>query len=274
MKMQRLWFALIMLLTCGAYAAKDTCFDCHRDMEGMSLTFTNDIHYSKAISCAKCHGGDQNEEDQNISMSASKGFKIRLKPKEIPEFCGSCHSNTNFMSKYDAQLRTDQLEKYKTSVHGKALAVGNRKAAECGDCHIVHTTRAPSDPLSAVNPKNIAQTCGKCHASTTQAFVNSRHGRQFTSTRRPSCLVCHSAHGTQPATNAMLTGATSVCTPCHRAGSRQANLANEMAQVLADLEKTASKEALSRAKAATHSLNVQNIRRAAQETPPASARPN
>lgn len=78
--------ALIILLGCGACAGKDACFDCHRVMEGMSLRFTNDIHFASAISCANCHGGDQNETNQNIAMSSSRGFKVRVRPRAFRNF--------------------------------------------------------------------------------------------------------------------------------------------------------------------------------------------
>ena len=41
----------------------------------------------------------------------------------------------------DNQKVVNQLELYKSSVHGKALAAG-KKSAECVDCHSVHNTRA------------------------------------------------------------------------------------------------------------------------------------
>ena len=118
MKTQRLLAVLIILLGCGVCVGKDTCFDCHRVMEGTSVKFVNDIHFTNAISCANCHGGDPNETDQNISMNASRGFKVRVTRQGVPEFCGRCHSDTNFMSKYDPQLPVDQLAKYQQGVHG------------------------------------------------------------------------------------------------------------------------------------------------------------
>lgn len=127
MKMPGLLVALITLLACGDCAGKDTCFDCHRIMEGMSLKFTNDVHYANAISCANCHGGDQTETNQNISMNSSRGFKVRVKRQGIPEFCGKCHADANYMSDY-GQTRVDQLAQYETSVHAKALAAGRHAA--------------------------------------------------------------------------------------------------------------------------------------------------
>jgi predicted CXXCH cytochrome family protein len=269
MKTPILYFALITLLGCAACAGKDSCFDCHRMMEGMSLKFVNDIHYTNAISCANCHGGDPNENDQNISMNASRGFKLRVTRQGVPEYCGRCHSDTNYMSKYQ-QPQVDQLAQYKTSVHGKLLAAGAKRVAECGDCHSVHETRAVSDPLSSASPQRISKTCAKCHADTGEAFTASRHGRIFNNQRRPGCTVCHSAHATEPATTAMLTGTTSVCARCHRPGTSPAQLADDMAQILSKLEAAGpgSKDALDRARVAMHSLNLDVVKKAAEPLPP------
>ena len=257
---------LIALLGCGAWAGEDSCFDCHRVMEGMSLVFTNDIHFSKAISCAACHGGDPRESDQNVAMSASRGFKLRVPRRGVPEFCGNCHSDTNFMGKYQPQPRVDQLAQYTNSVHGQRLAAGRKRAAECVDCHGVHNTRAVSDPLSIASPQRVSQTCAKCHASTTEAFADTRHAKVFKAERRPGCTVCHSSHGTKPATLAMLTSSTSVCAPCHRPGSQSARLAEEMAQFLTGLESAGpgSKEALARARVAVHTMSLEALKRAAE----------
>ena len=270
MNLQGLLVALITLLGCGACAGKDTCFDCHLVMEGMSEVFTNDVHFTKQISCATCHGGDATETNMNISMNASRGFKVRVTRQGIPEYCGRCHSDAAFMGKYDPQLRVDQFAKYTNGVHGKLLAAGRRRAAECVDCHGVHNIRAVDDPLSTASPQHIAQTCAKCHASTAAAYTGTRHARLFTNQRRPGCAVCHSNHDTQPATTAMLTGSASVCARCHRAGSPPARLAEDMAKVLTDLEAAGpdKKDALARARAAVHGMNLQALKQAAEPASP------
>jgi predicted CXXCH cytochrome family protein len=238
-------------------------------MEGMSKVFTNDIHFSKQISCATCHGGDASETNMNIAMNASRGFKVRVTRQGVPEFCARCHANSSFMSQYDAQLPVDQFAKYTNGVHGKLLAAGRRKAAECVDCHGIHKIRPPGDPLSTANPRHIPQTCAKCHASTAQAYANTRHGQRFVDQRRPGCVVCHSSHDTQPATAAMLTGPTSVCARCHKPGTPPAKVAEEMAKILAGLEAAGpdKKEALARARVAVHGVNLQILQQAVE--PPA-----
>jgi len=265
MTRQALLILLFALLACGACEGKDTCFDCHQVMEGTSLKFANDIHYAKGISCVNCHGGDATETNQNIAMNESRGFKVRVTRPGVPEFCGSCHSDAKFMGKYEPHPHVDQLAIYQTSVHGKLLASGRKRAAECVDCHSVHDIRAVADPLSTTSPQRISKTCAKCHAATAEAFAGSPHGKAFTDPRQPGCTVCHSAHATAPANTAMLTGSASVCIPCHRPGSPAIQLATDMAKVLGDLEAAGpgSSAALERARIAAHSLNLAAMKNAA-----------
>ena len=272
MKTQRLLVALITMLACACCSGQDTCFSCHRVMEGMSLRFTNDIHYARSISCDTCHGGDATETNQNISMSASRGFKVRVTHQAIPEFCGKCHSDTNYMGDYDSKLPVNQLAQYKTSIHGKLLAAGRKRVAECVDCHSIHDIRDVKDPLSTVSPQRVSKTCAKCHTTDAAAFAGSPHGRRFTNQREPGCTVCHSAHATQPATIAMLTGSSSVCARCHRPGTPPIKLAADMAKVLTDLEAAGpgSKDALDRARMAVHSVNLAAVKKAAEPLPPGS----
>jgi predicted CXXCH cytochrome family protein len=179
------------------------------------------------------------------------------------------------MSQYASRPRVDQLAKYKNSVHGKLLAAGRKRVAECVDCHSVHDIRTVSDPLSTVSPQRVSKTCAKCHAATAEAYVNTPHGRRFNSQRNPGCTVCHSAHSTEPATIAMLTGPTAVCARCHRPGTPPLKLAADMAKVLSDLEAGGpdSKDALDRARVAVHSLNLAMVKKAAEAVPP-SANPD
>jgi hypothetical protein len=144
--------SLILLLSGAAGAAvKDTCFECHSVIEGMSEVFKDDVHYHNGQSCDACHGGDSNEEDPNMSMNASRGFKVRVARAGVPDYCGRCHG--------------DQLSVYRTSVHAARLAANSPHAAECVDCHGVHTIRAVSDPLSPAHPSHVVEMCAKCHAA-------------------------------------------------------------------------------------------------------------
>jgi len=259
--------AMVALLARGICLGKDSCFDCHRVMEGTSLKFTNDIHFAKSISCSDCHGGNPMASEQNIAMNATNGFKLRVQRAGVPQFCGGCHADAVVMGKYESQAKVDQLAKYQSGVHGKLLAGGRKRSAECVDCHSVHNTRAVNDPLSTASPQLISRTCGKCHEPTFQAFAETKHGKQFVTEHQPGCTVCHSAHDTAPATLAMLSGPNSVCTPCHAEGTAPAKLAQDMAQYLTGLETSGSKDALARARVAVHTLDLEAIKKAANTIP-------
>ena len=261
----RLTISVLLLLSGAVWAAdKDTCFSCHEVMEGMSQVFVDDVHYKNKLSCADCHGGDQKEDDQNLSMAAARGFKVRVVRKEVPEYCGKCHSDSAFMGKH-GQKRADQVARYRTSVHSQALMAGHR-AAECIDCHGIHTIRAASDPESLASPAKVSATCATCHKEVAAAFGKSPHGSLFTSKDMAGCTACHDSHATQRATSAMLTGPKAVCAKCHKAGSEEAKTAAAMAKVLAGLEAAAktggaaAKQNLEKARIAVHTADLASLK--------------
>ena len=189
MKLRLLTIALIPLLASAAQAAKDSCFDCHSVMEGTSVVFKDDVHYHNTISCADCHGGDPKEDDQNVSMNADRGFKIRVTRQETPDYCGRCHSDAKFMGKFNPQQRVDQLALYRTGVHGRQLAAGQTKAAECVDCHSVHNIRAVSDPLSTVNPQILPTPAPNATRQRRTCFGKARTGGCSTPKKGPAAWL-------------------------------------------------------------------------------------
>jgi predicted CXXCH cytochrome family protein len=224
--------AAALLFTGAARAqTKNTCLDCHSILtDNLGVTeekFSQDIHAQKGLTCASCHGGDASADDPEISMGKKAGFRGKISRAQIPQLCGSCHSDPAVMRKYNPSLRTDQLSQYHTSVHGKRLAAGDTKVAVCIDCHSVHDIRPPSDPRSTVYPVNVATTCSRCHADqermkeykipTTQFadYNKSVHHDALTvrgDLSAPNCTTCHGNHGATPP------GASSVanvCSTCH-----------------------------------------------------------
>ena len=221
----------VLLAASGAQAAKDSCFECHSVMEGMSIPFQNDIHYRNGIGCADCHGGDPTSDDQNISMSAQRGFKVRVTRAASSEFCARCHSDAALIHRHNPQQRVGQMALYRTSVHARPSA-GDPVAATCIDCHGVHNIRAVADPQSAVAPARLAATCGRCHADAASMFKSSPHAAVFTTAHRPSCITCHAAHETQEASGEMLAGGRAVCARCHEPDTKGGKTAAAMERTL------------------------------------------
>jgi predicted CXXCH cytochrome family protein len=244
---------LLLLAALVAWAAKDSCFECHMVQKGPSPIFKDDVHYKYGISCANCHGGDPNEERANDSMSDARGMKPRVMREDVPDFCGTCHSDAAFMRKYKPGQRVDQLALYRKSVHGVQFAKGNKKAAQCVDCHGVHNTRAVSDPQSVVYLSRLADKCGACHGEVARLFKQSPHAKVFTTSAMAACSVCHSSHGTEQSSVAMLTGAKPVCARCHPANSAAGKQVAAMAKSITGLAPKAQRKS---AMQAVHALKL------------------
>jgi hypothetical protein len=224
--------ASLALAACPAHAqAVNSCLDCHSAQDGpLQVTpekFSQDIHAQMGLTCVSCHGGDASSFDPDQAMSRKAGWKGKIDRKQIPQLCASCHSNPAYMRTYNPSLRTDQLDQYHTSMHGKRLAMGDTKVAVCVDCHSVHDIRPPSDTRSTVNPVNVAQTCSRCHSDAalmkpygipTDQFANystSVHHDAMVvrgDLSAPTCTTCHGNHGALPPG---VDKVQNVCANCH-----------------------------------------------------------
>ena len=222
----------IALAACLVYGqTTNSCLDCHSALPGpLEVTpekFSQDIHAQKGLTCVSCHGGDASSLDPDQAMSRKAGWKGKIDRKQIPQLCGSCHSDPAYIRQFNPSLRTDQLAQYHTSVHGKRLAAGDTKVAVCTDCHSVHDLRAPSDPRSTVNPVNVATACARCHADADYMKGYSIPTDQFakynTSVHHdalvirgdlsaPTCSTCHGNHGAAPPG---VDKVQNVCSNCH-----------------------------------------------------------
>jgi len=210
---------------------KNSCLDCHSALpEPLGVTqekFSQDIHAQKGLTCASCHGGDPTSDDPDRAMSRKAGWKGKIDRRQVPRLCGSCHSDPAYIRQFNPSLRTDQLDQYHTSVHGKRLAGGDAKVAVCTDCHSVHDLRAPSDPRSTVNPVNVANTCARCHADASYmkgySIPTDQFAKYSTSVHHealavrgdlsaPTCTTCHGNHGAAPPG---VDRVQNVCSTCH-----------------------------------------------------------
>ncbi len=222
----------VVLTACLGYGqAPNSCLDCHSALpEPLGVTqekFSHDIHAQKGLTCASCHGGDPTSDDPDKAMSRKAGWKGKIDRKQIPQLCGSCHSDPAYMRQFNPSLRTDQLDQYHSSVHGKRFAAGDAKVAVCTDCHSVHDLRAPSDPESTVNPVNVATTCARCHADASYmkgySILTDQFAKYSTSVHHdaiavrgdlsaPTCTTCHGNHGATPPG---VDKVQNVCATCH-----------------------------------------------------------
>jgi cytochrome b subunit of formate dehydrogenase len=185
-----------------------TCIDCHDEhsVKKPSDTTAQTSHSNVAAMCLRCH---LDNPDVRMKVGPSAGF----------------------------------ISSYEKSVHGLAVRGGNASAATCIDCHGSHEMRKGNNPSSNVARKNIAGTCGKCHAAVLEAYRGSIHGTSFASgvDASPTCTDCHGEHNIlSPADAGSPTAAKNlsaqVCSPCHASVklTRKFGLASDRFQSFSD----------------------------------------
>jgi len=207
------------------------CVACHSQLDDARLSgpagaFSNDVHAARGFGCVACHGGDEHAGFDG--MDPAKGFLGKPVGREQLQVCGRCHSDASFMRQYNPGLRVDQVTEYLTSVHGKRLEqFGDTNVATCSSCHPAHNIRPPSDPQSSVHPLNVANTCGRCHASAEhmasygiptdqlERYQHSIHWQMLSEQgdlSAPTCNDCHGNHGAAPPG---VSSVGNVCGQCH-----------------------------------------------------------
>jgi len=153
----------------------ETCGKCH------SLIFDEykqSIHGREALKgnfdapvCVDCHGEHTVASPQDKQSPTSKA--------RIPDTCSACHARPEIMKKYG--VPEDRIKTFIESFHGIAIGFGDKAEANCSSCHGVHDIRPADDPLSKVNPANLAKTCGqaKCHPGMSEKIAKAKIHRDI-----------------------------------------------------------------------------------------------
>ncbi|OGD19991.1 MAG: hypothetical protein A2W03_16100 [Candidatus Aminicenantes bacterium RBG_16_63_16] len=210
-------------------ARKDSCIECHGQLEAELKApvdgFAADVHKQFGLSCADCHGGNPAQDD--ITLAKDKTFRGTPERARIPEFCGSCHSDSGYMRRYNPNIRVDQLELYWTSRHGELLKKKDTAVAVCTSCHGVHGIQTANFPKSMTFPWNIPETCGRCHANPeimkpygipvdqVAQYKQSVHAAALYDKKDLSAPVCNDCHGNHGAAPPEVKAVAFVCRQCH-----------------------------------------------------------
>jgi predicted CXXCH cytochrome family protein len=157
----------------------------------------------KVATCVSCHG---EHGVRAVNDPQSKVYALN-----VAETCAACHAKADYMKSFN--IPHDQYDKYKTSVHAKALYdKQDLSAPTCNDCHGNHGAAPPG--LASV-----ANVCGQCHARQAILFQSNPHKTVFGLMQVGECVQCHSNHGIQSPNDEMLgVGEKSACTQCHGQG--------------------------------------------------------
>jgi len=222
----------ILLASCLGYGqAVNSCLDCHSAQPGrLEVTpekFQPGYSRAKRLDLRQLPRRRRNQLRSRSGHEPQGGVERQGRPPADPAVVRQCHSNPAYIRQFDPSLRTDQLDQYHTSVHGKRLAAGDAKVAVCIDCHSVHDIRPPSDPRSTVNPVNVAKTCSRCHSDAaymkqygipTDQFakynISVHHDAMVVrgDLSAPTCTTCHGNHGAAPPG---VDKVQNVCANCH-----------------------------------------------------------
>jgi len=159
-------------LTAAANLMPAKCSECH---EPELQEFADSIHGqaakrgdSDAPKCVSCHG-----EIHTVKSASEPDSAVAR--KNLADSCATCHSDTGFLSRHKIPV-AHPVESYKQSVHGRAIAAGNEKAADCNSCHGNHNIYPARDERSRVNHWNVSQTCGEGHGEIAKIYSDSVHG--------------------------------------------------------------------------------------------------
>lgn len=214
--------AIVFCLPIGVFAQdNETCLMCHEDpdltgeKDGAEYSvfvdqqkFEHSIHGD--LECVMCHADLAGIEDFP--------HDVPLEPVD----CSNCHDKI--------------ADLYRQSLHGQAVAAGEKLAPQCWDCHGAHDITPPSDPNSRVAKYNIPFMCGACHKegspvdrkydipqdSILSHYSLSIHGEGLYKqglTVSAVCSDCHTAHfvlpHTDPRSSIARQNVATTCQKCH-----------------------------------------------------------
>jgi hypothetical protein len=133
------------------------------------------IPYGKSLDrCLNCHKRKGVTEAYHHMMHRLR-HKTSRSSQDIVALCAGCHGNVPLIKKLQLTGRAlDAVQTYEQSIHGKMIALGSERAADCISCHassLLHDIYKPDNPKSTINEKNLLATCKNCHKKINKYFV-------------------------------------------------------------------------------------------------------
>ncbi|MBW2264454.1 MAG: cytochrome c3 family protein, partial [Deltaproteobacteria bacterium] len=197
------------------------CLECHGDQDifavhaGDTLSLfvdENEFFHSahRETACIQCHTGVTPTHERPCDTVALKVD------------CGICHA--------------DQVQQFRTGMHGRLLAQGDPDAPDCTACHGTHGTLKRDDPRSPIHVRNVPDLCATCHGpggaadlrhpetgtNMVENFKHSIHGKALDASGlvvSASCTECHTAHQVLPSSDPLSSISseriTGTCARCH-----------------------------------------------------------
>lgn len=95
-----------------------------------------------------------------------------------------------------------------------------RNGVSCQDCHggdpkdAARSMKPESGFVGVPKPKEVPESCGKCHLGIKENYLESGHGKALkTSGKGPNCVTCHHSHDIQKADINIIN--EKLCSVCH-----------------------------------------------------------
>ena len=221
------------------------CGKCHSDANLMkrfnpSLRVDQESEYYTSIHGKLLRTGEQRVATC-ISCHTVHGIRAvndplsSVYPLNVADTCARCHGSSDYMRGFE--IPSDQVAKFKTSVHAKALyEKQDLSAPTCNDCHGNHGASPPGIT-------SVANVCGQCHARQADLFQTSPHKSAFDQQGLAECITCHSNHDIATPTDQMIgTQQGALCINCHQSGDKGFAAAGHMRsridQLIASIDKS------------------------------------
>jgi predicted CXXCH cytochrome family protein len=181
------------------------------------LLKTGEQKVATCISCHTVHG------IRAVSDPLSSVY-----PLNVADTCAKCHGDANYMQAF--KIPTDQIDKFKTSVHASALyKKQDLSAPTCNDCHGNHGAAPPGIT-------SVANVCGQCHARQAELFQTSPHKAAFDQQGLAECITCHNNHAIATPTDQLIgTQQGALCVNCHSNGDKGFGAAGHMRSRIEEL---------------------------------------
>ncbi len=195
------------------------CLDCH---DAGRPTGRRETGVPPPFDAAALRASPHAEQECSGCHTEVAGKPLPHAEKLKPVECGSCHP--------------DEQEKYTASLHGRAVAKGDRLAPTCKECHGTHTVKRPSTPGSPTSTVEVPKLCGGCHREGTPVsqtrhipqenilgnYRDSIHGQGLFDkglTVTAVCTSCHTSHlvlpHTDPRSSIAKQNIAKTCMHCH-----------------------------------------------------------
>jgi len=131
--------------------------------------------------------------------------------------CISCHSNSDFLVKnkklYDYYQNWLRSAHFREGVECQDCHGGNPKTDNKKEAHGTKVIKGADDPKSSINPKNIPNTCKRCHEEIYDAYQTSKHFKKLQEKGEgPNCVTCH---GSLNVTVLKVNTIKATCEKCH-----------------------------------------------------------